>query len=101
MIAMSFPVPNYEKNKIRLARREHNLRRLIARGASREKLLKAALAIRDGRIRVLRAKQYQNASVSFVDRAVRLQYEEDIKVLQSLTAEAVLAEYLPMTPLNN
>jgi len=88
-------VPNHRKKKERLDRQEENLRRLIDRGASRERLLKAALEVRDGRVRVVRAKQNQNPERNAAERAVFLKDEDEIKVLRALIAEEVLSEYLP------
>ena len=87
-------IANHQKKIGRLAKRVKNLRRLIKQGSSRDKLLKAALEIRDGRIRVLRAKQNQNPE-SATERAVFLREEEEIKAVGELSAEQVLAEYLP------
>jgi hypothetical protein len=87
-------VPYHRKKQERLERNEEVLRRLIERGASREKLLKAALELRDGRIRVLRAKQNQNPERNVRERAVYLKDEEKIKVLRAVTAEAILAEFV-------
>ena len=86
---------HHRKKKERLARLEQQLRRLIALQASEEKLLKVALEIRDARIRVLRAKQNQNPERTAAQRAVFLKDSERIRELQTLTEEAVLAEYLP------
>jgi predicted RNA-binding Zn ribbon-like protein len=90
-------VANHQKKIGRLAKRVKNLRRLIKHGSSPDKLLKAALEIRDGRIRVLRAKQNQNPA-SAEERVVFLRDEEQIKAVAELTAEQVLAEYIPNRP---
>lgn len=88
-------IANHRKKKERLKRNEEGLRRLIKSGASRERLLKEALAVRDSRIRVLRAKQNQNPERTAEDRAVFLRDEAKIVSVQALTAEAILGEYLP------
>jgi hypothetical protein len=85
-------IPNHRKKKDRLARLEAELQRLVARGASREGLLQAASEIREGRIRVLRAKQYQNPERSPEERAVFLKHEAATAVLRDLPAEVILAE---------
>jgi hypothetical protein len=85
-------IPNNRKKKNRLAKLEDDLRRLIEGGADRPKLLKVAQAIRDGRIRVVRARQY--ARHPFDDIALYRKDVADIEALKAITAEAVLAEYL-------
>jgi hypothetical protein len=92
-IVASF-VANHRKKIERLERLEREIRRLIDSGTNRETLLMAALEIRDGRIRVLLAKQNQNPR-NTADRAAFLKDKEDVKRLRALTAEMVLAEYLP------
>jgi hypothetical protein len=88
-------IPNHRKKKESLARKKMQLRRLIVAGADREKLLQAALKVRDGRISVLRAKQNQNPERNANERAVFLNDEEKIRALRALSAEAILAEFLP------
>jgi hypothetical protein len=91
-------ITNHRKKKERLAKKERELQRLIERGASREKLLQAALEVRDGRIRVLRALQNQNPERNAKDRAIFLKHTDQIKVLLDLTAEMVLDEYVNQKP---
>ena len=88
-------VPYHRKKKEHLAKKEQELRRLIERSASREKLLIAALEVRDGRIRVLRALQNQNPERNARERALFLKHGDQIKALLALTPEIVLAEYQP------
>jgi hypothetical protein len=88
-------IPNHRKKKDRLKTVERLLIRLIERKADRDKLLKVAMEIRDGRIRVLRAKQNENPEKTTAQRAIFLKDQERIRALQAITAEAVLAEYLP------
>ena len=84
-------VPNHRKKIEHLAKKEMELRRLIDRGASQDKLLQAALEVREGRIRVLRAKQNK----THPEEVATFQKDESaIQALKALTAEAVLAEYL-------
>lgn len=85
-------VPYHGKKRDRLERLEERLRRLIGRGASEEKLLVAALAIRDCRIAVLRARQNQNPESDAQLRAAFLELQNKIDALKALSAEAVLAE---------
>jgi hypothetical protein len=87
-------IPNHRKKKDRLAKLESELQRLIARGASREELLQAASELREGRIRVLRAKQNQNPERSDSERAVFVKHAAEIAALRELPAEVILAEYL-------
>jgi hypothetical protein len=87
-------VPYHGKKRDRLNRLEERLRRLIARGASAEKLLAASLAIRDCRIAVLRARQNQNPESNAEMRAEFLMLQDKIDGLRALSAEAVLAEYM-------
>ena len=76
-------------------RKENALRRLIANGGTRAKLLSAALVVRDARIAVLRAKQNQNPERNVSERAMFLQDEESIERLRAKTSDAILAEFLP------
>lgn len=85
-------IPNNRKKKDRLERLSEAIRRLIAHGASQESLLKVALEIRDGRIRVVRARQHARHPFD-VDGAQK--DSSEIESLKRLTPEAVLAEYLP------
>jgi hypothetical protein len=86
-------VPYHRKKKERLNRLENELRRLIERGANQEKLLEVAQEIRDGRIRVLRAKQNQIPESNPAERAALLKLESDIAALRATSSEAVLAEF--------
>jgi hypothetical protein len=83
-------VPNHRKKVERLAKKEQELRRLIERGATRDRLLKVATEIRDGRIRVLRARQNKAhpENIGAMQKA-----EAAIKAIQALSTESVLAEY--------
>jgi hypothetical protein len=87
-------IPHHRKKLDRLKRVEDDLRRLIARGASREQLLEAAAEVRDCRIRVLRAKQNKNPERTPQERAAFLKVEGKIRALKAMNAEAVLAEFL-------
>jgi hypothetical protein len=87
-------IPYHGKKRERLKRQEDALRRLIRRGASRDKLLKAALEVRDCRIRVLRVKQATNPERNQEERAAFIKVERDIEALQAVTADEVLAEFL-------
>ena len=86
-------VANHRKKRELLLKKEQELHRLIERGAEHEKLLVAALEVRDARIRVLRAKQNQNPESNAEERAIFLKDGEAIKDLLTLTPEAVLADY--------
>jgi len=86
-------VPNHRKKKERLDRLESDLRRLLERGASQERLLKAASEIRDCRIRVLRAKQNQIPESNAAERAAFLKLEAEIAALRATPAEVVLTEF--------
>jgi hypothetical protein len=86
-------LPNHRKKKDRLARLETDLRRLLQRGASQEKLLEIAREIRDCRIRVLRARQYEIPERNAVERAAVLKLETRIAALRATPPEAVLNEY--------
>ena len=88
-------VPYHRKKKESLARKEGALRRLVEHGADPEKLLNAALEVRDGRIAVLRAKQNQNPERNAAERAVFLKDQDAIRALSEMTAKMVLAEFLP------
>jgi len=85
-------VPNHRKKIERLSKKEQELQRLIDRGANRERLLEVAMEVRDGRIRVLRARQNKTHPENIA--AIRKD-EELIEELQALSAESILAEYLP------
>lgn len=54
---MSNYIPRYTKKKEILHGKEDALRRLLSANAPREKLIRAAGAVRDARIRVLRAQR--------------------------------------------
>jgi hypothetical protein len=82
------------RKRTRLARKEAKLRRLIARGADREKLLEAALEVRDGMIVAIRDRQYQQGAVVFEDRIIREKNDADQKAIRELSAEAVLSVFL-------
>jgi hypothetical protein len=75
-----------------LNKREQKLRRLIGRGAAQNKLLQAALEVRDGRICVLRARR--NKAQLVLERESPQAERAAIEALRALSAEAVLAEYL-------
>ena len=92
---MTCYIANHRKKIEGLARKEATLRRLIEHAASREKLLKAATEVRDGRIQVLRVKQRQNPERTPEERAVFLNDENKINSLKLVTAESVLAEFMP------
>jgi hypothetical protein len=87
-------IPNHRKKLDRLKRVESNLRRLLVRGASEEKLLEAATEVRDCRIRVLRAKQNKNPERTPEERAAFLKIEDKIAALKTLTPETVLAGFI-------
>lgn len=85
-------VANHRKKKEHLLDRENDLRRLIERDASKEKLREAAIQIREARIRVARVKQVIGPQ-SMVDNEVRIRIENELAALQALSAEEILAEY--------
>lgn len=87
-------IPIHRKKKESLERKEGVLRRLIASGSSHAKRLGAALAVRDARVAVLRAKQNSNSERNSSEWAVYLKDEVIIQRLRAITAEAVLAEFL-------
>src|SRR6478752_4930299 len=66
---MASYIPKNHKYRESLASREETLRRLIKCGVCREKPLKAAMEVRNGRIRVRRAKQNLNPNRSPTERA--------------------------------
>ncbi len=89
---MSNYVPHYTKKKQILARKEAALRRLIVRGATEEKLLFAALDIREARIRVLRARRAMippkgDATVKF------RQIDQQIREVVAIPLPQLLAEF--------
>lgn len=86
-------VANHRKKKEHLLDRENDLRRLLDREASNEKLLEAAIQVREARIRVARVKQVIGPQ-SMVDNDVRIRIEGEIASLQALSAEQVLAEFV-------
>jgi hypothetical protein len=86
-------IPNHRKKKERLRHLKDLLRRLLAKGASEEKLRAAAVQIRDGRIRALRAMQNHNPERTPQQRADFLKLQAEIDALKSVSAESVLAEY--------
>ena len=86
-------IAHYTKKKDRLVRKVRDLRRLLERGATREKLLKEALEVRDCKIRVLKAKQANNSRHTAEARRGYLKLDSEIEALQSLTAEMVLDEF--------
>jgi predicted RNA-binding Zn ribbon-like protein len=88
-------IPNHHKKVARLHRMEDDLRRLIARNVSREKLLATAAEIRECRIRVLRARQNQNPERTTRDRENFLKQQAKIDALRQTSAETILAEYVP------
>ena len=87
-------IPNHRKKLDRLKRVEGDLRRLLARGAGLDKLLKAAAEVRDCRVRVLKARQNKIPERTAVERAAFLKLHARVQELQAMPAENVLAEFL-------
>jgi hypothetical protein len=87
-------IVNHTKKKRQLEKKVAQLRRLMARGADPEKLLEAALEVRDARVSALRARHNEHSRTSDVNRDVRLRMDRRLNELRSITAEAVLAEFL-------
>jgi hypothetical protein len=86
-------ISNHRKKLDRLKRLETDLRRMLDRGASDEKLLEVAAEIRECRVRVLRAKQNKNPERNPAERAAFLKLRDQIAVLQATSDETVLAEF--------
>ncbi|MFN0017455.1 MAG: hypothetical protein ACKVP0_04290 [Pirellulaceae bacterium] len=86
-------VPIHRKKRDRLERLEDELRRLMARGAPEDELIVAALAIQQGRIRVLPARQNKNKERTAREREEFLADAARIKGILTLSPEQILAEY--------
>jgi hypothetical protein len=84
-------IPHHRKKLDRLRRLEADLRRLIDRGATEQKLLEMAAEIRDWRIRVLRAKQNKNPERTACERAGGVPEDDD----QIAAAERTIADNGP------
>jgi hypothetical protein len=80
------------KKEKKLTRKESKLQRLIQNGASVERLIEAAIEVRESRIRVLRSKQSNNPS-SYEQREVVLGLEDAVNALQNTPVEVVIAEF--------
>lgn len=90
---MSNYIPNYRKKMRICGRREAVLRRLVDGGtAPREKIIAAALMVRDARIRVLRARR---ATIPPVNHTSIEFYQIDRKIrrLELMTDREILEEF--------
>lgn len=86
-------IPNYDKKRRILARKEQQLRRLIQRGAAVEKLVAAAEHVRQARIRWLES-QVANPPLEFCRHPGKYSQAVDkIQQLAGTPAEAILAEF--------
>jgi hypothetical protein len=85
-------IPHYTKKKQILARKQHRLRRLIERRVTPQKLISAADAIREARIRVLRA---QRATIPPKGDAHVLfdKIDRKIDALLKMTPQDILAHF--------
>jgi hypothetical protein len=80
------------KKEKKLTRKESKLQRLIQNGASVERLIEAAIEVRESRIRVLQSKQSNNPK-SYEQREVVLGLEDAVNALQNTPVEVVIAEF--------
>ncbi len=87
-------VPYHRKKLEHLEEHEDILKRLVESGASTEQLLIAAVAVRDARIRVLRAKQNE---LNPIEEAAFQRLKAKINALLATPAEEILAEFLNRT----
>jgi predicted nuclease with TOPRIM domain len=93
---MSNYLANYRKKLQIRKRREDDLRRLLARGASELKLLAAATDVQSARVRALRAQQAKIAPADFPKLRQRFaELEEKIALISAKSAQDVLAEFRP------
>ena len=93
---MASYVPNHRKKSIKLTRKESNLRRLLAQGASLKKLLDAASEVRESRVRVVRSRLSENPQ-GYVERSVIQKAEQKIASIRNTPLEAILSEFRCLT----
>jgi hypothetical protein len=85
---MSNYLPRTQKKRERQERLEHDLRRLIASGASSDKLIAAAEEVRTARIRTIKAYRQHCVVIDSTSR-----YDAEIAALQAASVDAILAEF--------
>lgn len=87
-------IVNNLKKKRALARNEAQLRRLIAKGARREKLLQVAEEVKQSRIRVLRMTQAVRPPTDVPQSEQLLKYQEKLQALLDLPVDELLKRFL-------
>ncbi len=90
---MSNYIPNYDKKRKTLARREHHLRHLIKHAVTNDKLIAAAEHVRQSRIGLLKSLQ---ANPPIEHRRHPEQWREiaaKIQALLEMPVEAILGEF--------
>lgn len=85
---MSNYLPRTQKKRERQARLENDLRRLIANGASDEKIVTAAEEVRAARIRTIKADRRH---CCFIGSTAR--YDAEIAAIEAVGIEVILAEF--------
>jgi hypothetical protein len=95
---MSSYIPHYTKKRQILRRKEQNLRRLIQRGAGKEKLFRAAEEVRAQRIRVLKAERATVPPMGGPQAHRFDAIDNKIEALLAMPLEAILAEFKAAVP---
>ncbi len=90
---MSNYVPRYSKKRESLARKELDLRRLILRGGSEEKVIAGAEEVRASRIRALKAKRATIPPKGGPEAGRVAAIEAKIEALLAMPVAAILAEF--------
>jgi hypothetical protein len=85
-------IPHYTKKRQILARRENALRRLISSGSPIKKLFDAAEAVRDARIRVLRAQRALIVPINDAQKDFNI-IDARIQEIKDAPIEAILLEF--------
>jgi hypothetical protein len=85
---MSNYLPRTQKKRERQERLENDLRRLIANGASSDKLIAAAEEVRAARIRTIKADRQHCWALGSTT-----QHDADIAALEAVQVDVILAEF--------
>ncbi len=90
---MSNYVPHYTKKQAILKRKEDTLRRLIHRGVSEQKLIRAAEEVRAARIRALQASLATLPPVDGPDATASARIAARIEALRATPTESMCGEF--------
>ena len=89
---MSNYIPHHTKKQKNLARKKHDLKRLVASGAHPEKLAFCAQAVPESRVRALKARRAQLAPSAVFD-SQRREIDERLESLLNTSTGEILAEF--------